>query len=160
MPQSLSAVYIHGVFSTKERRPFLSDRDLRESLHGYLGEISKRIGCAPIRVGGVDDHVHVLARLGRTVTQADWIKELKRVSTLWLKSRPVDSSPPAALLPMSQFSWQLGYGCFSVSVSNLDVVTAYIDNQEEHHKKHSFQDEFCALLRKHGETWDEKYLWD
>ncbi len=61
---------------------------------------------------------------------------------------------------MSQFSWQLGYGCFSVSVSNLDVVTAYIDNQEEHHKKHSFQDEFCALLRKHGETWDEKYLWD
>lgn len=150
MPQSLSAVYLHAVFSTKERRPFLSDRELRLSLNGYLGEISKRLECAPLRVGGVEDHVHILVRLGRTVTQADWIKELKRASTLWLKSKPVTSD----------FSWQGGYGCFSVSVSNLDAVTAYIDNQEEHHKKHSFQDEFRALLRKHGETWDEKYLWD
>jgi len=150
MPQSLSAVYIHAVFSTKERRPFLSDRELRLSLHGYLGEISKRLECAPLRVGGVADHVHILARLGRTVTQADWIKELKRASTLWLKTQP----------SVSEFSWQSGYGCFSVSVSNIDTVTAYIHNQEEHHKKQSFQDELRTLLRKHGETWDEKYLWE
>jgi putative transposase len=150
MPQSLSAVYLHAVFSTKDRRPFLSDRELRLSLHGYLGEISKRLGCAPLRVGGVEDHLHILARLGRTVTQADWIKELKRASTLWLKSQP----------SVSNFSWQGGYGCFSVSVSNLETVKAYIDNQEEHHKKLTFQDELRALLRKHGETWDEKYLWD
>jgi REP element-mobilizing transposase RayT len=150
MPQSLSAVYLHAVFSTKDRRPFLSDRELRLSLHGYLGEISKRLECAPLRVGGVEDHVHILARLGRTVTQADLIKELKRASTLWLKSQP----------SLSDFSWQGGYGCFSVSVSNLETVTAYIDNQEEHHKKLTFQDELRALLRKHGEAWDEKYLWD
>ena len=150
MPQSLSAVYLHAVFSTKERRPFLRDLALRESLHGYLGEISKRLECAPIRVGGVEDHIHILARLGRTVTQADWIKELKRASTLWLKSQ----------VSVPDFSWQGGYGCFSVSVSNLDIVTSYIENQEEHHKKISFQDELRALLRKHRETWDEKYLWD
>ena len=101
-------------------------------------------------MGGVADHVHILARLGRTVTQADWIKELKRASTLWLKTQP----------SVSEFSWQSGYGCFSVSVSNIDTVTAYIDNQQEHHKKQSFQDELRALLRKHGKTWDEKYLWE
>jgi len=138
----------------------LSDRDLRESLHGYLGEISKRLGCAPIRVGGVGDHVHILARLGRTITQADWIKELKRASTTWLKSQSDDSSHLTALSSLSKFSWQGGYSCFSVSVSKLEVVTAYIENQETHHKKHSFQDELRTLLRKHGETWDETYLWD
>ncbi len=150
MPRSLSAVYVHAVFSTKERRPFLSDRELRLSLHGYLGEISKRLECAPLRVGGAADHVHVLARLGRAVTQADWTKELKRASTLWLKTQS----------SVSGFFWQSGCGCFSVSVSNIDTVTAYIDNQEEHHKKQSFQDKLRALLRRHGETWDEKYLWE
>lgn len=149
MPQSLSAVYLHAVFSTKDRRPFLSDRELRLSLHGYLGEISKRLECVPLRVGGVEDHVHLLARLGRTVTQADWIKELKRASTMWLKSQRL----------LSEFSWQGCYGCFSVSVSNLETVTECIDNQEKHHKNLSFQDELRALLRKHGETRDEKYLW-
>lgn len=125
-----------------ERRPLLLNRELRLSLHGYLGEISKRLECAPLRVGGVEDHVHILA--------PDWIKELKRASTLWLKSPTTTSD----------FSWQGGYGGFSVSVSNLDTVIAYIENQEEHHKKHSFQDKLRALLRKHGETWDVKYLWD
>jgi len=101
-------------------------------------------------VGGAADHVHVLARLGRAVTQADWTKELKRASTLWLKTQS----------SVSGFFWQSGCGCFSVSVSNIDTVTAYIDNQEEHHKKQSFQDKLRALLRRHGETWDEKYLWE
>ncbi|SRR5216683_1573213 len=80
MPQSLSAVYIHLVFSTKERRPFLRDETVRESLHSYLGGISKQLGCAPIITGGMEDHVHLLARFGRTITQAEWVKELKRVS--------------------------------------------------------------------------------
>ncbi len=128
----------------------MKPRELRLSLHGFVGEISKRLECAPLCVGGVEDHVHILARLGRTITQAEWIKELKRASTVWLKSQPT----------VSEFSWQSGYGCFSVSVSNIDAVSAYIIQQEEHHKKLSFQGEFRALLRKHGETWDEKYLWD
>ena len=84
MPQSLSAVYTHLVFSTKERRPFLRDRQLRESVHAYLGEVSKRLECPPILVGGVEDHVHLLARFGRTITQSEWVKELKRVSNEWI----------------------------------------------------------------------------
>jgi len=149
MPQSLSTVYLHAAFSTKERRPFLTDLSLRNSLHGYLGAISKNLGCAPLRVGGVEDHVHILSRLGRTISQAEWIKELKRASNPWLKEQS-----------LSEFAWQSGYACFSVSVSNLDAVTAYIDGQAEHHRKRSFQDELRALLTKHGEAWDEKYVWD
>ena len=87
MPQSLSAVYIHLVFSTKERRPLLRNQDVRDALHSYLGGISKRLACPPIQVGGVEDHMHILARFGRTITQAEWVKELKRVSNLWLKDQ-------------------------------------------------------------------------
>lgn len=87
MPQSLSAVYIHLVFSTKERRPFLRDEAIRDSLHSQLGGISKKLLCPPIITGGMEDHVHLLARFARTITQAEWVKELKRVSNLWLKGQ-------------------------------------------------------------------------
>src|SRR5256885_16617495 len=86
MPQSLSAVYILLLFSTKERRPFLRDDKLRVALHAYMSEVSKQLDCPPIITNGVEDHIHMLARLGRTITQADWVKELKRVSNLWLKN--------------------------------------------------------------------------
>jgi putative transposase len=151
MPQSLSAVYIHLVFSTKERRPFLRDKPTREELHAYLGGISKQLECAPIRVGGIEDHIHLLARLGRTITQADWVKELKRVSNLWLKQRGND---------YADFEWQTGYADFSVSQSNLEQVKRYIEEQEEHHRKIGFQDELRTLLRKHEIQWDERYIWD
>ena len=145
MPQSLSAVYIHPVFSTKERRPFLRDSEERESLHAYLGGISKTLDCAPIIVGGMEDHIHLLARFGRTITQADWVKELKRVSTLWLKEQG-----PA----YGEFQWQGGYADFSVSQSNLERVKNYIINQEAHHRKVNFQDELRALLGEHDVEWD------
>jgi len=90
MPQSLSAVYIHLVFSTKERRPFLRDKVVRESLHAYLGAVSKQLECPPLKVGGVEDHVHLLCRFARTITQAEWVKEIKRVSNLWLKEQSRD----------------------------------------------------------------------
>jgi len=90
MPQSLSAVYLHLVFSTKARRPYLRDKPTREALHAYLGSISKQMDCPPIIVGGIEDHVHFLARFARTVTQAEWVKELKRISNLWLKERGRD----------------------------------------------------------------------
>src|SRR3954463_477993 len=109
MPQSLSVVYIHLVFSTKERRPFLRDAELRRNVHTYLGEISKRLDCTPIVVGGVEDHVHLLGRFGRTITQAEWVKELKRVSHEWIQRQGT-----------SDFQWQTGYAAFSVSQSNLD----------------------------------------
>ena len=150
MPQSLSAVYIHVVFSTKNRQPFFHDKDMRTRLHAQLGGISKTLGCAPILTGGVEDHVHLLARLGRTITQAEWIKELKRVSNFWLKKE----------YGISDFEWQGGYADFAVSPSNVEVVKEYIARQEEHHKKIGFQDELRALLRKHNLEWGERYVWD
>jgi len=151
MPQALSAVYIHLVFSTKERRPWLQDRAEREALHAFLGRASKELDCPPILVGGVEDHVHLLARFGRKIAQADWVKELKRVSNVWLKTRGRD---------YAEFEWQGGYADFSVSPSNLEKVKEYIANQEEHHRKVGFQDELRALLRRHDLEWDERYLWD
>ena len=151
MPQSQSAVYLHLVFSTKERRPFLKDQVLRSECHAYLGGVSKKLECPVILAGGVEDHVHLLARQSRTITQADWVKKLKRASSLWIKERD-----PAA----KEFAWQAGYGFFSVSFSHLEKVTEYIARQEEHHRVRSFQDEFRAMLAKHRIEWDEKYLWD
>src|SRR5450432_4073544 len=126
MPQSLSAVYIHLVFSTKHRQPFLRDKDVRAALHAELGGISKTLGCPAIITGGVEDHVHLLARFGRTITQAEWVKELKRVSNLWLKERGRE---------YADFEWQGGYADFSVSPSNLERVKESISRQEEHHRK-------------------------
>jgi len=151
MPQSLSAVYIHLVFSTKERRPFLRDKPTRDALHAYLGGISKQLECPPICVGGVEDHVHLLARFGRTITQAEWVKELKRVSNLWFKEQSND---------YADFQWQGGYADFSVSQSNLEQVIEYITNQEDHHRTMTFQDELRTLLRRHHIEFDERYVWD
>ena len=151
MPQSLSAVYIHLVFSTKERRPFLRDTGVRAALHAYMGGISKTLECPPLIVGGVDDHVHLLCRFGRTITQAEWVKEVKRISNGWLKDQGSD---------YSDFEWQGGYADFSVSQSNLAQVTQYIAGQEEHHRKVNFQDELRALLRRHEIEFDERYVWD
>ena len=150
MPQSLSAAYIHLVFSTKHRQPFLREKSMREDLHAFLGGTSKTLECPPLIVGGVEDHVHLLARFGRTITQAEWVKELKRVSNLWLKEEG----------GIPNFEWQAGYSDFSVSQSNLDQVRRYITNQERHHRKRSFQDEVRELLTKHQIEWDERYIWD
>jgi REP element-mobilizing transposase RayT len=152
VPQSLSAVYLHAIFSTKNREPWLLDRTLQDETHAFLGNVSNKLDCPPVIVGGVADHVHILARLGRTITQSDWIKELKRVSSLWLK----DKDP----LRMAGFAWQAGFGVFSVSPSMLESVEKYIHGQEEHHRKLTFQYEFRQFLEKHRMTWDERYLWE
>jgi len=151
MSQSLSAVYVHLVFSTKGRRPFLRDKSVRDALHSYLGGISKQLECPPIRIGGVEDHVHILARFGRTITQAEWVKELKRVSNLWLKEQGWQ---------WSDFQWQGGYAGFSVSRSNLQLVQEYVGRQEEHHHKVTFQNELRELLHRHEIEFDERYVWD
>ncbi len=150
MPQSLSAVYIHLIFSTKDRFPFLRDEVLQQDLHAYVGSITKQLDCPPIRVGGVEDHVHLLARFGRTITQAEWAKEVKRVSNEWLNTEG----------GLSEFQWQAGYADFSVSPSNLERVKNYIENQKEHHRRMNFQDEVRKMLTKHSIEWDERYLWD
>jgi hypothetical protein len=101
-------------------------------------------------VGGVEDHVHILARRGRTITQAEWVKEIKRVSHAWLETQG-----PGYV----EFQWQGGYADFSVSQSELERVTTYVARQERHHRKLSFQDELRALLRKHQLEFDERYMW-
>jgi REP element-mobilizing transposase RayT len=151
MPQSLSAIYVHLVFSTKERRPFLRDKGVREELYSFIGGVSKTLECPPLLVGGVEDHVHLLARFGRKISQAEWVKEVKRVSNGWLKGRGRN---------YSDFEWQGGYASFSVSESRLGQVREYIAGQEEHHRKVSFQDELRALLRRHKIEFDERYVWD
>ncbi len=151
MPQSLSAVYIHLTFSTKERRPLLRDKSVRDALHSYLGGISKTLDCAPLAIGGVEDHVHLLCRFGRTITLAEWVKELKRVSNLWIHQQGSD---------YGDFEWQGGYASFSVSQSNVEEVQKYIANQEAHHRRMTFQEELRALLRKHRLAFDEQYLWE
>jgi putative transposase len=151
MSQSLSAVYLHAVFSTKERRPFLREASLRLEMHAFLGGVSRQLGCPSIIVGGTGDHIHQLIRFGRTITQADWIKEIKRASSLWIKQREPR---------LRNFAWQAGYGFFSVSLTDLDVIRRYIASQEEHHHIISFQDEFRSMLKQHGVEWDERYVWD
>ncbi|MDZ4859205.1 MAG: transposase [Candidatus Hydrogenedentes bacterium] len=151
MSQSLSAIYLHTTWSTKERFPFLRDAGLRAHMHEYIGGVSNNLGCTPIIVGGVEDHVHILARFARTTTTADWIKEMKRASSAWVKG--IDTSA-------RKFQWQAGYGAFSVSYSNIGRVERYIANQEEHHRKLTFQEEFRQFMRKHGVEWDERYVWD
>jgi putative transposase len=149
MPQSLSNVLVHVVFSTKERRPFLQDAASRDGMHRYLARISVRLACPIIRVGGTGDHVHLLGRQARTITLADWVKELKRASSLWAKSQQ-----------LSGFQWQAGYGGFSVSQSQSAAVDRYLSRQPEHHEKFDFQQEFRKLLKLHGLDWDELYGWD
>jgi REP element-mobilizing transposase RayT len=151
MRQPLSVVYLHLVFSTKDRRPFLRDPILRAEMHAWLGSASGQLDCPSTLVGGVDDHVHILARHGRTISQADWVKEIKRTSSIWIKER--DPRP-------HDFAWQSGYGIFSVSASNRDAVRDYIARQEEHHRRQGYQEEYRLLLKKHGMEWAERYVWD
>ena len=151
MSQSLSSVFLHVVFSTKNRFPFLSDDGVRGQVHAFLGGIAKNLNCPPILVGGVSDHVHILIHLGRSVSQAELVKELKRGSNLFIQER---------FPHIKKFAWQAGYGAFSVSASNLETVRTYIGKQAEHHARVSFQDEFRAFLEKHELAFDERYVWE
>lgn len=150
MPQSLSYLLTHIIFSTKDRAPFL-DATVRPALHAYLATVARNVDCECFRVGGVADHVHLAVRLSRTITMAQLIEELKTSSSKWLKTQ----SPALAA-----FAWQRGYGAFSVGPSDLNALLHYIDTQEEHHKTRTFQDEYRAFLTKYGIEYDELYVWD
>jgi putative transposase len=145
------SILVHSVFSTKDRRPFLREWPAREELHHYIGGILARLDCQPIIVVGVEDHVHFLCALSRTCEPAAMIKEAKRGSSLWLKTRGPE---------WQDFAWQNGYGIFSVGFSQIDSVRKYIAGQEAHHRKTSFQDESRQLLRRYEIAFDERYVWD
>lgn len=151
MPQSLSSVHLHIIYSTRDRFPFLSKEDVRRETHAMLGGIANRLNCPPVLVGGVADHVHILLQLDRRISQAELVKELKRASNLWMRERFPE---------IRKFAWQAGYGAFSVSASLVESVRQYIEGQEEHHRHLSFQDEFRIFLEKHGVEFDARYVWE
>ena len=150
MPQSLSKVYVHIVFSTKYRLNLITD-DVEESLYEYLGGICKGLECNPVKIGGYKNHVHVLCLLSRKVTQRELLEELKKRSSKWIKTK----GPQYA-----SFYWQNGYGIFSVNPAEVDRVIRYIENQHEHHSKKDFKKEFRELLTKYNVDYDERYVWD
>jgi|SRR5579862_1268131 len=147
MPQSLSNVALHVVFSTKHRNPYLTP-EIRAELFPYLGAVLKNFECPPIQIGGVDDHIHLLFLMARTVTIAQAVEKVKTSSSKWMKTK----NP--------EFAWQAGYGVFSVGREDRDGAIRYIRNQDEHHRKLSFQDEYREMLRLAAVPFDEQYVWD
>jgi REP element-mobilizing transposase RayT len=150
MPQSLSKVILHIIFTTKDREPWL-DSHMRPRIHAYLAAICRELGAEFVHVGGVADHVHIVTSLPRTVSQSELVEKIKKASSKWVKT--LDAR-------FRGFFWQRGYGAFSVSPSQLEAVLQYVNGQREHHRTRTFQEEYRELLRKHGVQFDERYVWD
>ena len=152
MPQSLAKVLVHIVYSTKGRRPWLKDEEIRRQLYAYKATILRdNVDTPALIIGGVEDHIHALCLLSRNFAIKKVIEEAKTETTKWLKKQ----GPQYA-----DFHWQSGYGIFSVSESNAEQVKRYIANQAEYHKTKSFQDEYRELCQRHGIEIDERYVWD
>ena len=150
MPQSLAKVYVHLVFSTKNRERTIGDT-IRRDLHAYLGGILRDLESPAIEINTEPDHAHLVFQLARTHALSDVVGQLKRGSTVWLKSKHA---------AFAEFHWQNGFGAFSVSQSAVPEVRDYIQHQREHHQHTTFQDEFRAFLRRHEIEYDERYVWD
>ncbi|MFQ5734098.1 MAG: IS200/IS605 family transposase [Planctomycetaceae bacterium] len=150
MPQSLVRNMIHLTFSTKGRRPFISS-DIRPELNQYLAGILRNCESPAVAVRSVADHSHLLFSMSRKRALMAVIEEVKKSSSKWIKTKSEQ---------YADFYWQAGYGAFSVSQSNVDHVRRYVESQEERHREVTFQDEFRALLHRHGIEFDERYVWD
>ena len=150
MPQSLAKIYLHLVFSTKDRQRILGDA-VRPDLHAYLGGVFHGLGCAPIEINSGPEHAHLLFLMSRSHSMAQVVEDVKTSSNQWLKSHDKR---------FDRFAWQRGYAVFSVSQSNADDVRTYIRNQHDHHKRITFQDEIRAFLKRHDVEFDERYVWD
>ena len=145
---SFVSCLMHVVFSTKERRPFITP-DLQERLWPYLGGIARENKMKALKVGGVEDHVHVLLSLPSTLAIAKAVQLIKGNSSKWIH----ETFPN-----LRAFEWQEGYGAFSISVSGIDDTIAYIANQAEHHRKRTFKEELEAILKKHGIAYEDWML--
>jgi len=151
MSQSLSAVYIHLAYATKYRKPVLSDA-FRPDLHAFKAGVLKSTGCNVLIINSVEDHIHLLFRMTKTKSLAYVIEHVKKRSSVWIKQTEDGAG---------NFSWQTGYGAFSVSASGLDAVTRYISKQKEHHLKMTFKEEMEWLFKKYGHTdYDPDRFWD
>ncbi|MBN1268944.1 MAG: IS200/IS605 family transposase [Kiritimatiellae bacterium] len=156
MPQSLSNIAIHLIFSTKNRERILVYPDLRPQLDAYIVGILRNLECPSIMTRSVTDHVHILYLQHRTASTADVVAAVKKDSSAWVKKQKAEVKDPYLM----KFAWQSGYGAFSVSESNIQAVKAYIEGQEERHRRTSFRDEYRAFLKKHNVPFDERYVWD
>src|SRR6201987_6550035 len=136
-------------FPPKTAGRFPRSEEIRNEIYSYMAGTLKNLDCHPIKIGGVEDHVHIFSSLSKNIAFSDLIGRLKGASSKRLKEKG-----------LSDFGWQNGYGAFSVSESNLESVTAYILNQAEHHKKFSYQEEVREIMKRHRITFDERYIWD
>ena len=150
MPQSLARLHIHLIFSTKNRGNLITDA-VRAPLHAYMATVLQNLGCHPVLINSVGDHVHLLFDLARTVAVSQAVEDVKKSSSKWIKTQGAG---------LGGFAWQSGYGAFAVSESNVEAVRKYIANQEEHHRRKTFQEEYREFLVRHQIPFDEKYVWD
>jgi putative transposase len=148
MPSTHVSLHCHLVFSTKDRARFIKPA-WRRDLEHFLGACAKQADITPLAIGAVEDHVHMLVGLKATHRVSDVMRDMKRASSLWVHEQSLSAG----------FAWQEGYGAFAVSRSNLDAVRQYVESQEEHHLRRSFQDEYLDLLRKHEIEFDERFIW-
>ncbi len=149
MPQSLSKLYVHLIYGTKYRQPLITDK-VRVGLHKYSAGILKSLDCLPIKINSVEDHIHILFILSKNYSLAKVVEEVKKSSSKWMKKNGIDN-----------FSWQRGYGAFSVSSSAVETVKRYIENQAYHHKKQTFKNELESFLKKYEVVeYDSEYFWD
>jgi putative transposase len=150
MSQSLAKIFVHIIFSTKKRQPLILENIMQE-LHLYMVGIALAHGSHVHEIGGVDDHVHLLISLPRTISLSKLIENIKKGSSKWIKTKGN---------AFADFAWQNGYGAFSIGQSSYEALRKYIQSQKNHHKKISFQDEYRAFLQKYYILYDEKYIWD
>ena len=148
MPSTHLSLHYHLIFGTKNRQPLIAD-SWRERLHAYLGGAVRAIDGVPEAVGGTADHVHLLVGLRAAQRLADVLREIKHASSQWVHEN----------VGANDFAWQEGYGAFTVSASKIEAVKKYIAQQEEHHRKSSFAEEYVTFLRESGVDYDERYLW-
>lgn len=150
MAHTFTHLLTHIVFSTKDRAPML-DAELKPRLFSYMGGIIRELGGQVMLINGPTDHVHILTTIPARISLSDFMRDLKANSSSWVhKEFP----------PRRTFGWQTGYGAFAVSHSNLEPVKEYIRNQEEHHRRLTFKEEFEAFLKRHEMAYDERYLWE
>ena len=150
MPQSLANVLVHLIFSTKNRTPLIRP-EIEKELFRYLGSVCRACGCPAHKIGGTDDHVHLACSLSRTISLSKLLEEIKKSSSKWIKTK----GPSYA-----RFSWQAGYGAFSIGQSQLASLKRYIVQQRDHHRRRTFQDELREFLKRYEIEYDERYVWD
>ena len=150
MPQSLSSILIHLIFSTKNREPIITP-EIETELYPYMASIFKAIKSPALIINGTSDHLHTLFALSRVMTIADLVEEVKTESSKWIKTKGRE---------FRNFHWQSGYGAFSIGQSQVPALKRYVAKQKEHHRRVDYQDEYRKFLKLYEVEYDERYVWD